>query len=69
MKWILVIFLFGYGDAIVPSITIAEFDDRSLCVTAKEYYESPGFKGRILNDINRSSLRIDVQCHQKNFFK
>ncbi len=69
MKWVLIIFLFGYGDAIVPSITTVEFDDRNICVTAKQYYESQGFKNRILNDIQRASLRIDVQCHQKNYTK
>ena len=67
MKWILIIFVFGYGDAIVPSMQQVEFDDRELCVTAKNYYESDGFKKRILDDINRSFLRIDVQCHQKNY--
>lgn len=67
MKWILVLFVFGYGDAIVPSMQQIEFDDRSLCVTAKTYYESPGFKNRILDDINRAFLRIDAQCHQKNY--
>lgn len=67
MKWVLVMCIFGYGESVVPSFTQIEFDDRTLCVNAKNYYEGEGFKKRILNDLERTSLRFDVQCHQKNY--
>ncbi len=67
MKWVLIIMIFGYGDAITPALLERQFDDRELCVRAKEYYESKSFKQRITSDFNRDTLRMDVQCHQLNY--
>lgn len=67
--WVLILFVFGYGDAIVPVITTTEFSDRGLCVVAKNYYESESFKNRILSNINRDTLRLDAQCFQKEYSK
>jgi hypothetical protein len=67
MNWVLIVIIFSYGDTIAPTVLQQQFTARDLCTTAKAYYESPGFKDRILMHIDRPYLRLDAQCHQLDY--
>lgn len=70
MKWTLIVLIIGasgFPDPIVPSSVTAEFDSRDLCVAAKQYYESEGFKRRMLQNSGKAFINLDVQCHQKDY--